>query len=177
MIQLIGVGHKWTIVVDIDDTIAVSIGVRVNSDNFILSVIDIIQVAIRTDFNPHDGARCRLNGASLDGALPVHAQIISDNFTIAIQRHKELVTFKSNSRWTIEAIIQHAPLNAVDAGVFFEWFGSSLRVHDVCCGECRVICVDPKHAIGAGVCDVEDARFFVQNHVSWRPKRVRQLNI
>ena len=170
MIELIGVGHKWTIVVDVDDTIAVSIGVRVNSDNFILSVIDIIQVAIRTDFNPHDGARCRLNGASLDSALSVHAQIIGNNLTIAIQRHEELITFESNSRRTIKTSIQNTPFYAVDAGIFFQRFGSGWRIHNVCCGECGVIGVDPNHPVCTGVCNVEDTGFFVENHVPWRSK-------
>ena len=73
---------------------------------------------------------------------------------------------QSDARGAVETGGEHAPFNPGDARVFLKRFETRGVVHDVGFGDRGVVRVDPQHAVGGGVGDVEDTRVLVEDHVT-----------
>ena len=177
VVGLRGVGNHWAVVNIVADPVAVFVHERVNADDFVLIVVDVVEVAIWPDFKAHDGRGRGLNFVEVSSNLPVGGQVVGDDVAVAVFRNKEFAVAKGNSGRTVEARSQDAPFNAVDPGVFGQGFKSRWIVHDVRGGVRAVIGVHPKNTVRGWIGNVENTRIFVEHHVPREAQDVGDLDV
>ena len=111
-VKLRGVGHHGAVVVVVAHAVAVLIGERVDANDFVLPVVDVVEVAVGAKFESHDGRGGGGDLVHVGAALAVGGEVVGDDVAVAVFGNEEMTVVKGDAGGSVKAGGKDAPFNA-----------------------------------------------------------------